>query len=113
MCFELEAEPPIEPVLGSVAQGEDLVLVSHDGTRFAAYGTHSNVQEKGGAAIVILPDVRGLYHFYKELALRFAEVGVEAIAVDYFGRTAGMTARDDQFAVHAARDADAAGDHRR
>ena len=97
MCFELEAEPPIEPVLGSVAQGEDLVLVSHDGTRFAAYGAHSNVQEKGGAAIVILPDVRGLYHFYKELALRFAEVGVEAIAVDYFGRTAGMTARDDQF----------------
>src|SRR4029077_12896223 len=34
--------------------------------------------------------------FYKELALRFAEVGVEAVAIDYFGRTAGMTARDDQ-----------------
>jgi carboxymethylenebutenolidase len=97
MCFELEAEPPIEPVLGSLAQGEDLTLISRDGTRFAAYGAHSGLQEKGGAAIVILPDVRGLYHFYKELALRFAEVGVEAIAIDYFGRTAGLTARDESF----------------
>jgi carboxymethylenebutenolidase len=97
MCFELEAEPPIEPVLGSLAQGEDLTLISREGTRFAAYGAHSGLQEKGGAAIVILPDVRGLYHFYKELALRFAEVGVEAIAIDYFGRTAGLTARDDHF----------------
>ena len=97
MCFELEAEPPIEPILGSSAQGEDLTLISRDGTRFAAYGAHSGLQEKGGAAIVILPDVRGLYHFYKELAQRFAEVGVEAVAIDYFGRTAGMTARDDQF----------------
>ena len=97
MCFELEAEPPIEPILGSSALGEDLTLISRDGTRFAAYGAHSGLQEKGGAAIVILPDVRGLYHFYKELALRFAEVGVDAVAIDYFGRTAGMTARDDQF----------------
>jgi carboxymethylenebutenolidase len=97
MCFELEAEPPIEPVLGRSAQGEDLVLISRDGTRFAAYGAHSGLQEKGGAAIVILPDVRGLYRFYKELALRFAEVGVEAVAIDYFGRTAGLTARDESF----------------
>jgi carboxymethylenebutenolidase len=44
-----------------------------------------------------MPDVRGLYRFYKELALRFAEVGIEAVAIDYFGRTAGLTARDEQF----------------
>jgi carboxymethylenebutenolidase len=97
MCFELEAEPPIEPILGNPAQGEDLILISRDGTRFAAYGAHSDVSEKGGAAIVILPDVRGLFHFYKELALRFAEVGVEAVTIDYFGRTAGLTARDESF----------------
>jgi carboxymethylenebutenolidase len=97
MCFDLQAEPPIQPLVGSLAQGEDLVLTSHDGTRFAAYGAHSGMQEKGGPAIVVLPDVRGLYHFYKELALRFAEAGVEAVAIDYFGRTAGLTARDDQF----------------
>ena len=39
---------------------------------------------------MILPDVRGLYRFYEELALRFAERGHAAIAFDYFGRTAGV-----------------------
>jgi carboxymethylenebutenolidase len=46
---------------------------------------------------VILPDVRGLYRFYEELALRFAERGHVAIAIDYFGRTAGTGTRDDEF----------------
>ena len=39
---------------------------------------------------MILPDVRGLYSFYEELALRFAEAGIDALAIDYFGRTAGV-----------------------
>ncbi|MFI5275148.1 MAG: dienelactone hydrolase family protein, partial [Ktedonobacterales bacterium] len=47
--------------------------------------------------IVILPDVRGLFCFYTELADRFAVAGVAAIAVDYFGRTAGTTPRDASF----------------
>jgi carboxymethylenebutenolidase len=46
---------------------------------------------------VILPDVRGLYRFYEELALRFAERGHPALAFDYFGRTAGAEKRDDEF----------------
>jgi carboxymethylenebutenolidase len=46
---------------------------------------------------VILPDVRGLYRFYEELALRFAERGHPAVAIDYFGRTAGAEKRDDDF----------------
>ena len=41
--------------------------------------------------------MRGLHLFYKELALRFAEVGVGALAIDYFGRTAGLTSRDESF----------------
>jgi dienelactone hydrolase len=45
------------------------------------------------AQVLILPDIRGLHQFYKDLALRFAEIGIAAIAMDYFGRTAGM-ARD-------------------
>ena len=45
----------------------------------------------------MLPDVRGLYRFYEELALRFAERGYAAIAIDYFGRTAGVDKRDDDF----------------
>src|SRR5262249_37534696 len=43
------------------------------------------------------PDVRGLYRFYEELALRFAERGYAAIAIDYFGRTAGVSKRGDDF----------------
>ena len=47
--------------------------------------------------VVILPDVRGLYRFYEELALRFAERGHAAIAFDYFGRTAGVDKRPDDW----------------
>jgi carboxymethylenebutenolidase len=46
---------------------------------------------------VILPDVRGLYRFYEELALCFAERGFAAVAFDYFGRTAGVEKRGDDF----------------
>ena len=41
---------------------------------------------------MILPDVRGLHPFFEELAMRFAERGITAIAIDYFGRTAGSRA---------------------
>src|ERR671934_203235 len=47
--------------------------------------------------VVILPDVRGLYRFYEELALRFAERDIAAVAIDYFGRTAGVEKRGDDF----------------
>ena len=46
---------------------------------------------------MILPDVRGLYPFYSELAERFAQAGHHAIALDYFGRTAGLGPRDEDF----------------
>ena len=46
---------------------------------------------------MILPDVRGLYRFYEELALRFAERGYAALAIDYFGRTAGVSKREDDW----------------
>jgi carboxymethylenebutenolidase len=44
-----------------------------------------------------MPDVRGLHQFYKELAQRFAEAGVDAVAIDYFGRTAGIGDRSEAF----------------
>jgi carboxymethylenebutenolidase len=95
MCFDLEARPPAPPVLGSAASSGDVELVAADGTRFAAYAARAGAPS--GAGIVILPDVRGLHQFYKDLAVRFAEAGVESIAIDYFGRTAGHTTRDDSF----------------
>ncbi len=95
MCFDHDAEPPIELISDNPARGEDLVLTSSDGTQFAAYVAHTSTPT--GAGMVILPDVRGLFHFYKELANRFAEVGVEAVSIDYFGRTAGVAARAEDF----------------
>ena len=47
--------------------------------------------------MLVLPDVRGLFRYYEELALRFAEAGIEALAIDYFGRTAGLGARTAEF----------------
>ncbi len=95
MCYDDNARPPLPPGEASPAHGEDIILTAADGTQFAAYvGRPAN---PSAAQIIIYPDVRGLHQFYKELALRFAEVGITALAVDYFGRTAGLTARDDSF----------------
>ena len=96
MCFELDSSPPI-PVIsgGAPVLSEDLTLEAADGTSFAAF--LSLPDEPGPAGVVILPDVRGLYRFYEELALRFAERGYPAVAIDYFGRTAGVGKRDDDF----------------
>jgi carboxymethylenebutenolidase len=71
------------------------VLEARDGNRFAAF--LATPDEPSGVGVVILPDVRGLYRFYEELALRFAERGFTAIAIDYFGRTAGLEKRGDDF----------------
>ena len=95
MCYDLDAQPPLPPVLGAAASAQDLTLTAADGTPFAAYAARADAP--GGAGIVILPDVRGLHQFYKDLAVRFAETGVEAVAIDYFGRTAANTPRDDSF----------------
>lgn len=94
MCYDDEARPPVPPG-GGHAHGEDIVLTASDGNRFAGY--FALPQQPMGVGILIYPDVRGLHQFYKELALRFAEVGVTALAIDYFGRTAGISSRDESF----------------
>jgi carboxymethylenebutenolidase len=95
MCFDLDSEPPIPRISGAAVSHEDLILEARDGNRFAAFA--ATPDEPGDTGIVILPDVRGLYRFYEELALRFAERGYRAVAFDYFGRTAGIGKRDDDF----------------
>jgi carboxymethylenebutenolidase len=95
VCFELDSEPPIPRIAGAAVSHDDLVLESADGTRFAAFA--ATPDEPVGTGVVILPDVRGLYRFYEELALRFAERGIAAVAIDYFGRTAGVARRGEDF----------------
>jgi carboxymethylenebutenolidase len=95
MCFDLDSLPPIPPISGAAVSHEDLTLETADGNRFAAFLARPD--ESNGVGVVVLPDVRGLYRFYEELALRFAERSYTAVAIDYFGRTAGIAKRDDEF----------------
>jgi carboxymethylenebutenolidase len=95
MCFDLDSRPPIAPIAGGALDSGDLTLEADDGTRFRAFRARATTAS--GAGMIILPDVRGLHPFYEELALRFAENGVDALAIDYFGRTAGLSERGDAF----------------
>ena len=96
MCFDLDSAPPIPPISrrGGLARRP-----RPRGRRREPLRRVRRVA-RGAApapASSILPDVRGLYRFYEELALRFAERGYAAVAFDYFGRTAGAEKRGDDF----------------
>ena len=95
MCFDTDSRPPIEPISGgSLDHGADLLDTS-DGQQIRAF--HATPAQPTGAGILILPDVRGLHRYYEELALRFAEHGIAAVAIDFFARTAGQDDRGDDF----------------
>lgn len=95
MCFDHDSEPPIPRIAGAAVDGRRLELTAGDGNRFSAY--LAAAEHPSGAGMIVLPDVRGLHHYYEELALRFAEAGIDAIAIDYFGRTAGIGDRGEGF----------------
>src|SRR3990170_6946275 len=95
MCFDLDSAPPISELSGAAVSHYHLVLEAADGNQFAAF--LATPEEPVRVGVVVLPDVRGLYRFYEELALRFAERGHHAVAIDYFARTAGAGKRGDDF----------------
>src|SRR5690348_17295544 len=102
MCHAADSEPPplppdlvVRPRIAGGAGAEVLELQSADGTRFSA--ALAEAPDAQGPGIVILPDVRGLHPFYMRLAERFADAGHPAVAMDYFGRTAGLGPRDEEF----------------
>jgi carboxymethylenebutenolidase len=100
MCFEPDAWPPVAPAPGGAAQCDEVELVAADGARFRA------VHARGeGAPVIVLPDARGLHPYYVALAQRLAEAGFDALAIDYYGRTAGIGERGAGFAhrEHSAR----------
>src|ERR671929_1593229 len=87
MCQAQDSRPPAPPRTGEVAERGTLTLTSADGTEFsAAYAAPAGEPRAG---VVLLPDIRGLHPYYVALAERFAEAGLPAVAIDYFGRTAG------------------------
>jgi len=95
MCVDNDSRPPIRPIAGGSAGSRDLRLSSSDGTRFMAHAARAG--KPTGAGMVVIPDVRGLHPYYKELADRFAEVGIDAVAIDFFARTAPSDDRGESF----------------
>lgn len=102
MCFEPDSRPPIPPIAGAAVDNQRVGLVSEDGTPFMAF--EARAAKPTGAGMLVLPDVRGVHRYYEELCLRFAEAGIDALAIDYFGRTTGSTDRgaDFDYAPHVA-----------
>jgi carboxymethylenebutenolidase len=88
MCHDHDSRPPAPPRTGDVAERGVLTLASPDGTEFSAAYAAPAAEPRVG--VVLLPDVRGLHPYYVALAERFAETGAATVAVDYFGRTAGL-----------------------
>jgi carboxymethylenebutenolidase len=95
MCFDADAHPPLPPIRGAALDARDVTLGSRDGTQVPAFAARAD--SPSGAGIIIVPDVRGLHPYYEELALRFAEAGVHAIALDFYARSAGSQKRDGSF----------------
>ena len=91
MCFDADARPPLPPIRGGALDARDLTLTSRDGTAFAGHAARA--AKATGAGVVIIPDVRGLMPYYEELALRFAQAGIDAVAIDLYARTAGAEKR--------------------
>ena len=103
MCFSSDQHPPEPPRSSDVGHHGPLVLTAADGNRFSAFEAVPVTPR--GASLVLLPDVRGMHAFYTDLALCFAQAGIDTVALDPYGRSAGSTARDDDFdyMAHAGR----------
>jgi carboxymethylenebutenolidase len=96
MCHDPSDRPPAPPVdVADLDSSGSLELTSADGTVFAAYEAVPTGEPH--ARVVLLPDVRGLHPYYRALTEQLAEAGLYAVAVDYFGRTAGASLRGDDF----------------
>jgi len=102
VCSDPDSRPPVEPADDS-ASGRPIGLIAGDGDRFAAY--EATPLQPSGSGVIVLPDYHGLTGFYRELALRFAEAGFDALAIDYYGRTAEPPPRAPDFdhRAHAQR----------
>src|SRR4029453_31605 len=95
MCFDHDSRPPIVPIAGGALDSLELTLTAADGNRMTAF--EARAAEPTDTSIVILPAVRGLHDYYAELGMLFPENGIDALAFDWFGRTAGLGRRAEGF----------------
>ncbi len=103
MCFSSDQHPPLPPRSSDVGHHGPAVLTSADGTRLAAYDAVPVTRR--GASLVLLPDIRGLHPYYSDLAIAFAQAGVDTVAIDPYARTAGLTDRGEDFEYRSHADA--------
>ncbi|GAB3347066.1 dienelactone hydrolase family protein [Modestobacter lapidis] len=87
MCHDHDSRPPAPPRSRDVAERGLLTLTAADGNEFSA--AYAAPAAPARAGVVVLPDIRGLHPYYVALAERLAEAGLPAVALDWFGRTAG------------------------
>lgn len=92
MCHDADSRAPIPDPPVTTATGADDILTAGDGARFRIH--LATPDEAAATAILVLPDVRGVHDFYRDLALQLAQQGHCALVVDYFGRSAGPDARE-------------------
>ena len=95
MCFSSDQRPPLPPTSSEVGEHGPTELVANDGNHFRAYD--ATPAARRGASLVLLPDIRGMHPYYTDLALAFATAGIDTVALDPYGRSAGLSARDDNF----------------
>jgi carboxymethylenebutenolidase len=88
MCHDHDSRPPAPPRTGEVGERGTLTLTAADGNSFSA--AFAAPAGPALAGVVVLPDIRGLHPYYVALTERFAEAGLPAVALDWFGRTAGV-----------------------
>ena len=96
MCVDHDARLPALPAGEHDTTSERMILEAADANRFNAFAARPTTEAKH-ASVLVLPDVRGLFGFYEDLACQFAAHGYPSVAIDYFGRTAGTEPRPADF----------------
>jgi carboxymethylenebutenolidase len=95
MCFADGQLAPAAPGAGTAGPNQALTLTAADGTTVMAHECRAASPSRIG--LLVLPDVRGLHHYYRDLTVRLAELGWESVAIDYFARSAPDDDRSGDF----------------
>lgn len=95
MCYDGDAVPPLPPRTDALRAVVLENLETADGNSVPTVTAATSDEDAPG--LVILPDFRGLHRYYANLAPLAAAAGVNAVAIDLYGRTAGAAYRADDF----------------
>jgi carboxymethylenebutenolidase len=57
----------------------------------------SRAPDPSGVGVILIPAMRGLKQYHKDLSDRFANIGIDAVTFDYYGRQAPDGPRDESF----------------